>query len=337
MLRTLERSKNSKNSKNSKKEQGSVIVFITLGLTVLLGFGALVTDIGMFYAQKAKLQNAVDAAALAGVQELPESPSRARNVAEDYANRNDTSNITVNFEARNSKITVSAEKKVPTYLAKIWGINEGNLSVRASAMMLPPTSLSGAVPLSIEKQDFIYGVTYTLKSGSGNNDDASVRYPGWFGALRLGGNGARSYAENLEYGYEGSLSIGQIIDIENGNMSGPTQQGVNARIDRDTRVPRNTFDNYDRNAPQIIYVPVVEIVDRSGNSVHEVKIIGFAAFFLEGVTGNGNDSIITGRFIKTLVPNGQSSGRLSDLLQQEEEMEEGLSEEDFGLYTPKLV
>lgn len=322
--------------KDSKKERGSVVILVALGLTTLLGFGALVTDIGMLYVQKAKLQNAVDAAALAGVQELPKDPTQAEQVAQDYATRNNVSDITVNFETRNSKIIVSAKKKVPTYLARIWGITEGNLSATARAIMLPPSSISGAVPLSIEKQDFVYGVAYTLKFGSGV-DTSGTGYEGWFGPLRLTGSGAKDYTTDLTNGYNGSFSIGQIVDIENGNMSGPTKKGVENRLSSDTRVPRNSFDNYDRNAPEIIYVPIVEIINRSTDTVSQVKIVGFGAFFLEGVAGNGTESIISGRFIKTLVPNKQSSGLLSDLLKQEEQMEDGSTQTDYGLYTPKLV
>ncbi len=322
--------------KKLEKERGSVIILVALGLTTLIGLGALVTDVGMLYAQKAKLQNAVDAAALAGVQELPKNPTRAQQVAQDYATRNSVSDITIDFEAQNSKIMVNAKKKVPTYLARIWGITEGNLSATARAIMLPPSSISGAVPLSIEKQDFVYGVTYTLKFGSGV-DSSGTGYEGWFGPLRLNGSGAKDYTTDLANGYNGTFSIGQIVDIENGNMSGPTKKGVEDRLARDTRVPHNTFDNYDRNAPEIIYVPIIEVINKSLDTVSQVKIVGFAAFFLEGVAGNGNESIISGRFIKTLVPNKQGSVLLSDLLKQEEQMEDGSTKLDYGLYTPKLV
>lgn len=322
--------------KKSEKERGSVVVLVALGLTALIGVGALVTDVGMFYAQKAKLQNAIDAAALAGVQELPENPTLAQQIAQDYATRNSVSDITVDFEAQNSKIIVTAKEKVPTYLARIWGITEGNLSASARALMLPPSSLTGAVPLSIEKQDFVFGEIYTLKFSS-DKETSGTGYGGWFGPLRLSGNGAKDYQTDLANGYNGTLSIGQIVDIENGNMSGPTKKGIEERFARDTRVPRNTFENYDRDAPEIVYVPIIEVIDKSSNKVSQVKIAGFAAFFLEGVPGNGNESIISGRFIKTLVPNKQGSVLLSDLLKQEEQLENGTTEIDYGLYTPKLV
>lgn len=293
------------------KERGSVVVLVTLALTSLLGFCAIVADVGLLYAQKAHLQNSVDAAALAGVQELPNDVSQAEQKARDYATRNGVSDVNVTFEANNAKIIVQATQQVPTYFARIWGITEEQISVSARAMMAPPTVLSGAVPLSIQKQDFDYTKEYVLKSGGGSGT------PGWYGALELSGTGADTYETDLANGYLGTLRVGQILDIKHGNMSGPTAEGINTRLNRDTPIPKNTIDNHERNAPQIVHIPIVEIISESGNSIQKVQIVGFAAFFLEGVAGNGNDSVVTGWFIRTLPSNGESN--------------------DFGLCTPKLV
>lgn len=335
------------------QERGSVVVIVALSLTVLLGFCAIVTDIGLMYAYKAHLQNSVDAAALAGVQELPNNPNDAKNIAIDYATRNGIPDINVSFEANNAKIVVQADQQVNTNFARIWGITEERISVRAKAMMVPPTGLYGAVPLSIEEQDFVYGQRYILKSGGGtgtsewyfdDDKDNSVQMseessmtPGWYGALELTGPGASTYQHDLANGYQGVLYVGQILNVKHGNMSGPTADGINTRLNRDTRVPKNTLDNYERNAPQIIYIPIVKIISESGNSIQEVQIVGFAAFFLEGVAGNGNESIVTGLFIRTLVTNGQNADYLSDLLKTEQDMETGAAINDFGLYSPKLV
>ncbi len=335
------------------QERGSVVVIVALSLTALLGFCAIVTDIGLLYAQKAHLQNSVDAAALAGAQELPTNLNDAKVIAMDYAERNGISNVSVTFEANNTKIVVQASKQAPTYFARIWGITEEQISVSSRAMMVPPTALTGAVPLSIQEQDFIYGQKYVLKSGGGSgttdwylDDDKnnSVKKSGdesgtsgWYGALELTGTGANTYEYDLANGYLGTLSVGQIVEVKHGNMSGPTADGINTRLSRDTRVPKNTIDNYDRNAPQIVYIPIVKIISESGNSINEVQIVGFAAFFLEGVAGNGNDSVVTGWFIETLTSNGKTSANLSDLLNTEQAMENGVAGNDFGLYTPKLV
>jgi len=342
-----------RNTDVDHKERGSVVVLVTLSLTVLLGFCAIVTDVGLLYAQKAHLQNSVDAAALAGVQELPNNPNLAEQIAEDYASRNGVAAVIVTFEVNNAKIIVQATQQVPTYFARIWGITEEQISVSARAMMVPPTELSGAVPLSVQEQDFVYGQKYVLKSGGGSgtsswylDDDKNnvvkkvgeeSGTAGWYGALELSGTGANIYETDLANGYDGTLRVGQIVDVKHGNMSGPTADGINTRLRRDTSVPRNTFVNYNRDAPQIVYIPIVRIISESGNSIHEVQIVGFSAFFLEGVAGNGNDSIVTGWFIQTLTSNGDTTASLSDLLKTEQDMEIGGASTDFGLYTPKLV
>lgn len=335
------------------QERGSVVVLVALSLTVLLGFCAIVTDIGLLYAQKAHLQNSVDAASLAGVQELPNDPSLAEQRASNYATRNGAPAVTVSFEANNAKIIVHATQQVPTYFARIWGIKEERISVSAKAMMVPPAGLSGAVPLSVQEQDFVYGQKYVLKSGGGSgtsnwylDDDKNNSAKksgeesgtsGWYGALELSGTGANTYESDLANGYPGTLRVGQILAVKHGNMSGPTADGINTRLSRDTRVPRNTIDNHDRDAPEIIYIPIVRILAESENSIHEVQIVGFAAFFLEGVAGNGNNSIVTGWFIRTIMSYGHTTASLSDLLITEQDMENGRASSDFGLYTPKLV
>ncbi|HBV86974.1 MAG TPA: hypothetical protein DEF42_10070 [Desulfosporosinus sp.] len=334
-------------------DRGSVIILVALALTALLGFCAIVTDVGLIYAHKAHLQNSVDAAALAGAQELPSNPSLAEQTARSYATQNGTPDVNVTFDADNAKIVVQATKQVPTYFARIWGITEEQISVSAAAMMVPPITLSGSVPLSIQEQNLVYGQKYVLKSGGGSgtsewylDDDKNnsvIKYgevsgtSGWYGALELTGTGASSYETDLANGYQGELHVGQILEVKHGNMSGPTAEGINTRLNRDTRVPKNTIDDYDRSAPQIVYIPIVRIISESGNSIHEVQIVGFAAFFLEGVAGNGNNSVVTGWFIETLVPNGQTSGNLADLLRTEQDMENGVASNNFGLYTPKLI
>jgi len=336
-----------------KKEGGSVVVLVTLALTALLGFCAIVTDVGLLYAKKAHLQNSVDAAALAGVQELPNGVSQAEQKARDYASRNGVSDVNVTFEASNAKIIVEATQRVPTYFALIWGITEEQISVSARAMIVPPEGVFGAVPLSVQKQDLVYGQKYILKYGGRPEDADSDLYLdddknnkvkidgeesgtfGWYGALELTGTGAKTYEEDLANGYQGTLRVGQILNVKHGNMSGPTLEGITTRLNRDT-IPKNTIENYESDAPQIIYIPIVKIISEIGQSVQEVQIIGFAAFFLEGVAGNGNDSEVTGWFIKGIVSN-QISAKLPDLSNTEQDMLNGETSNDYSLYTAKLV
>jgi hypothetical protein len=58
-----------------RSEDGQVLILIVLFLIVLLGFCALCLDVGHAYLAQRRLQSSVDAAALAGAQELPDAAS----------------------------------------------------------------------------------------------------------------------------------------------------------------------------------------------------------------------------------------------------------------------
>ena len=71
-----------------KSQKGSTLVIFGLSAVVLFGFVALVADIGMMTLHRAKLSNAVDAAALAGAQELIYNAENAPGRAAEYFREN---------------------------------------------------------------------------------------------------------------------------------------------------------------------------------------------------------------------------------------------------------
>lgn len=302
--------------------RGSIIIIAVIFMTVLLGIGAIATDMAVLYAEKSRLQNAVDAAVLAGAQELPARPDSAYLAASEYSELNNTDLSFLEISTSNTEIKAAAEKEVPLYLARVFNIQSSNITAEARAAVSSVSSVTGAAPLSITMQNFVYGEEYTLKNGGGDGDH------GWYGPVRLDGSGANLYRDALANGSTNPMSVGQILEIESGNMSGPTQQGLRTRLDSDTRVPPNTFEDYDRNAPQIVYIPIVETVSWQNDSIHSVKILGFAAFFIENIAGSGNDCFITGRFIQTLVSLGREASPLDP---------ESQPSNDYGLYSVKLL
>jgi uncharacterized membrane protein len=58
--------------RNRREERGLALVIFALMLFSLLMITALVVDLGAVYAHRRNDQNAADAAALAGAQELPD-------------------------------------------------------------------------------------------------------------------------------------------------------------------------------------------------------------------------------------------------------------------------
>lgn len=67
------------------REQGQALVLFTMLLAVFVILMVLVIDGGFFMAKRREAQNVVDAAALAGAQELPDDPLAAEQIARDYA------------------------------------------------------------------------------------------------------------------------------------------------------------------------------------------------------------------------------------------------------------
>ena len=69
---------------HQSRQRAATAVFVVIVLVVLLGFAALTVDIGQIVVVKARLQNAADAAALAGVSQTPDQEA-IRSVAHQYA------------------------------------------------------------------------------------------------------------------------------------------------------------------------------------------------------------------------------------------------------------
>lgn len=275
-----------------RNENGSAVVIVALGMVVFLSFLALVADVGLFYLKRTQLQNALDAAVLAGSQELPGHPIQAKQIAADYASKNGIDPNTLNIQVAldGKKISVTAQNNVKFNFAKIMGVSQGSVQAQAHAKIAPVSQVTGVVPLAVEEQQFDFGAEYKLKIADPDH--------GWCGPLALGGNGASTYQDNLANGYQHPIKIGDVLDTENGNMSGPTKKAIETRFDRELHPPC-TADNYQRDCPRVVTVPVVSSTSYSGK-VKSVTVVGFAAFLIDNVPGNGNDSIISGTFIQTI-------------------------------------
>ena len=299
-------------------ERGSAIVIFALGVTMFFGFLSFVADSGLLFFNEAKLTNAVDASVLAGAQELPYYPSAAVVKAINYAVANglDANEVDVEVFDSNKKIKVTSTKNVKLLFGKVLGIESGEVEHTAVAEVAAIVGVGGAAPLGIEKHEFEFGQQYTLKVGAGDTSELEGEMsPGWFGALALGGPGANTYENNLTYGYSGNLKIGDIIDIQTGNISGPTKKAIDYRIAEDKHTPYCTVDHFARNCSRLIKVPVIEPVAQK-----EVKIIGFSMFLIDDVTGSGNESYVKGKFVKTI-----TSGEIDP------------SSQDFGLVGVRLI
>src|SRR5438445_4971484 len=110
-----------------KAVRGQILIVIALLLPVLLGATALAVDIAVFYYQWGQLQNAADAAALAGVMYLPQDTTKAKNTAITYAQQNGmlASEIgTPTFGGGNQTLSITLTRNVPFYFGKVLGLTQ---------------------------------------------------------------------------------------------------------------------------------------------------------------------------------------------------------------------
>jgi Flp pilus assembly protein TadG len=92
--------------------RGIAVIYVALLLVALLAFVGLAIDIGYMYVAKTQLQNAADAAALAGASQLSEAGSNdlvqlgARNKAIEFAAKNYATQISVTILSDSSNVII---------------------------------------------------------------------------------------------------------------------------------------------------------------------------------------------------------------------------------------
>ncbi|MEQ8175157.1 MAG: Tad domain-containing protein [Syntrophomonadaceae bacterium] len=281
-----------------KEESGNVTVLVAFAIVALIGLAALAVDVGVIAYNKASLVRAMDAAVLAGAQELPLSPTQAVSQAEYYAVQNGIGSSEVSFSVSPDKktITGTAQDSVELFFARVLGYTSKDLQATAKAHVSPVTSYTGIVPFGIKDQNYSFGQIVTLKQGACNENIS-----GWFGALRLGGSGADTYRDNIKYGYQQAVSVGDVLQVEPGNMSGPTSQGIAYRIDSCAHNPTCCVSCFKEGCSRIMVVPMGYNNGRSGAN-GRFTVTGFAAFLVTEYTGSGNDNTVKGAFIRYIIP-----------------------------------
>lgn len=116
-----------------RAEDGAVMVIAALSLVAFLSVVSLVTDMGLKYHQKSKLQSAMDFAALAAVRYMPDE-AKARSVAIEYVEKNGFSaeSVVVEFPS-NEIIRVSDAIEGKTVFATLFDVDSVQINAKAAA------------------------------------------------------------------------------------------------------------------------------------------------------------------------------------------------------------
>ena len=136
-------------SSTTERARGQALPIVVLGLTVLLGAGALAMDTGMMILERRNQQNAADAAAMAGARYVTTNQSKARSVATDIATANgftqglDSADVRIEvpptsgqFATWPNAIQVRISTNRPSVLAAVLGFLDWDVGAGATAASL---------------------------------------------------------------------------------------------------------------------------------------------------------------------------------------------------------
>ena len=322
-----------------RPDAGIAIIYVAVFLLSSLWFVSLAIDMGKLMATRTELQNAADAAALAGASALDpttgvidEAVARTRAAAAAAANRAFQevptpvaidAQLDVDFpRERQVRVRVHREaatgNPMITHFAQTVGLP--SLDVRADATaearqlrtvcegLVPfaPQELPEGRPFATECDS-----QYVLRTSAGEGQQGNyqlLRFPNCNEDDFTGGGGA-AIREYVAHGYQCCEEIGQIMMVETktGNTVGPFRQGLNERWSEDTNQTEGIcYEEYlaanpPGNGKRVCITPIIETFEVNGTKF--VRIKGFAAFFLkQRPQGNGNNMDMIGQFIRYVAP-----------------------------------
>jgi Flp pilus assembly protein TadG len=290
-------------SVHNENERGQAFVLMTLSLVVLVGMAALVLDVGAWFQTKRHLQGTADAAALAGAQDLPETPSVAKATAADYASRNGGDvlgadiSITSSPAGANDTISVKAAKSKPGIFSGVLGIGGANIDAHARARVGPPVEVLHVAPMTVFcDHDLVHNCDGETKPTFGvmtHLDFDKEGAPGAFGMLNLsGGSGTPGSSEEAEWilrGFNKLLKPGIYRSDPGAKFeSSNIQSALDARIG------------------SVLLFPVYKTLTGEGQNA-EYDIIGWIGFHLTSYEVHGHNVSIEGYFT-TFIATGILAG-----------------------------
>jgi len=313
-----------------KKQEGNVMVIVAAAMVVVLGMAAGAIDVGYIFTAKNQLQTAVDASALAGASGLLYNQAEATSRAIQFAGMNTCMNDPVVISAANitfptaERINVQANRQLNLFFGRVLGIDTITITAMAEAEIGILGGVGGLKPWAIPDLNYPLGAPVILKAGElGAEGTASgFFYPVDFPPINRGDpiGGAQQYGDNIMYGADDPIFVGDELLVEPGNMIGPTAAGVRYIIDQDPNAYWYADDDYGQNggyvadsdfegftSPRIVKIPFYDPDYPPDSGRNTVEVIRLGAFFVEGISGRN----VMGRFMEITAPGfGDGTGSL---------------------------
>jgi Flp pilus assembly protein TadG len=251
-----------------KAQRGAVAVLVAIAMGALILVAGLALDMGHAFLNKTRLQNAVDAAALAAARTLDDTGNTTLATAEALEAFRNNAATTGNRElstaygggAGSLQVTIDYSTTLPPFAAGApsgpyarvratgfampsWLVRVGGIfqkTVAATAVAGPRTLNVGSTVCNVAPM-MVCGDSaapnmwgYTLNSPvvlkKSTPGGESPVGPGNFQLIQLGGPGAAVVRENMAGSFDACITGGSSIQTQTGNEAGPVAQGLNTRF-----------------------------------------------------------------------------------------------------------
>jgi Flp pilus assembly protein TadG len=238
-------------------ERGSVLVVSAFGMLGFLLATGLCVDISHFYLVKTELQNAADAAALAGASALNSDDGgikKAVDLAISEMNKSEfnKNKITINrtdvvfsrnlngnyvsetaakqdaANIRFVKVAIPAVAVNTTFSAPVLGSSRNVAAEATAGMSVSLNTFCDYIPVTAIDADavfFVPGQTYTIRRAGGN-----FASPGNYQILAVDDPGANDDRYGLGRGVRNCIGAGNYVQTKPGVSSGAVRQGINTRF-----------------------------------------------------------------------------------------------------------
>jgi Flp pilus assembly protein TadG len=249
-------------------EHGAAAVMIALLMVPMLGFTAIAVDIGAVYAERARLQVAADAAALAVAQDCARGACgdmQATASALVAANEGGATAAPPVLSSAPMTVTVTGDKPTRHWFAPVLGIDATAVSAAATVAWGTPGSGTAVLPLTFSFCSFAKQV-----GGLSSTTPSTILFT--------------KTATDLCTGPSGNAVPGGFayLDTDPG-----TCQTTSARNDRSTSSTGNSVPSVCSGADfsgwlgQVVLLPLYDDAGATGNSAW-YHVYGYAAFKLTG-------------------------------------------------------
>ncbi|MEK6281037.1 MAG: Tad domain-containing protein [Acidobacteriota bacterium] len=330
-----------KSKRDRKGERGSILAMSALGMLSLILAVGLGVDISHFYLVKTELQNAADAAALAGATALNSSASgiiEATNRSVFAMNKYEFNQTGVTFPRTNVlfsvnlggpyiseaeaedqpsnirfiKVTTPPSPVGVSFAAIVLGSSRDLTAEATAGMSIAPNLFCNWLPLSAIDYGtpMSAGNLYVIRAGPGN-----MVSPGDYQELSWEGKGGDDLEYSLEHGIHDCIGPGTCLPTKPGVTAGKVRQGLNTRFNGSGDADAPPDMNVKENITWAQYRTALNPATRTssnfqapGRAGEPYRRVVFIPIIKEEQFNNGRDEVCIDRFGVFFLQMGVSGG-----------------------------